>query len=35
MIKIDEMFCRLCRNKFRSVVRNARKNNKWVFSEPI
>ena len=34
MIKIDEMYCRLCRNKFRSVVRNE-KINKWVFSEPI
>ena len=35
MIRIEEIYCRLCSCKFRSTVRNAKRNKKWVFSEPI
>lgn len=35
MIRTEEMFCRLCRTKFRWTVRNARHNDKWVFSEAV
>lgn len=34
MIKIEETHCRLCSNKFRSTVRNAKKRD-WVYSEPV
>ncbi|GAG86453.1 unnamed protein product [marine sediment metagenome] len=36
MIKTEENFCRLCRNKFRWKTRNARGNKKkWIYAEPI